>query len=193
MDLVDSSFAKRDGRDKGIAETHINQPRPFHVDFEKHVIELRAKAAILAAHPRGEHLDAEAERCQQLAKQSIELIAETATAPHNNLLEQQRDVEGYGAVQRNVEVFEWNGEQMLPMQSRGESQAMEAAAQSSLSGRGTRRHSCLHRQLVLQPACLQELGLRGQVEYKILQHQALAGGIRPQRQVSSRNAADRAG
>ena len=68
VDLIGTTGAKHDWIDKGVSEAHVHQPRLFQVNSQQHVIELRAKAAIVAAHPGREHLHIEAQCGEQFAK-----------------------------------------------------------------------------------------------------------------------------
>ena len=114
--LVGATGAKHDWIDKRVSESDVHQPWLFQVNPQQHVIELRAEATIVAAHSGRKHLNAKAEGSQQFAEKPVQFIAEAATMTPHDLVIKQSKVKTDRRLQSNIEVFERDRKQMLPVQ-----------------------------------------------------------------------------
>src|SRR5208283_2690669 len=113
--LIGASGAKQDWVDERDPKPNVHQPLVVECHLQQHVIEFRAKAAVIAPYASGQHLNAEAQRTEQFAKQAIELVTESAAMALDDLFMQQGNIEADRCPQRNIEVLERDGKQVLPV------------------------------------------------------------------------------
>ncbi len=80
------------------------------------MIELGAEAAARAPDAGREHGHLEAQRAQQRGEKAVQLVAEAAAPPHDDLVEQRSLVEHDRPAQPNVQVLEGNRQQVRQVQ-----------------------------------------------------------------------------
>ena len=81
------------------------------------MIEFRAESAIVTTHAGRQHRYPEAQRKQQGVEQPIQLIAEAAASPHDDLVVQALGFQDDGNRQSNIQIFEWNVMKMIAVQA----------------------------------------------------------------------------
>jgi len=98
---------ERKRTEKGISEPDVREPGTVvEVDAQPHVVEGNAEASVGTAHLSAQERRAEAELGQEPREGSVELVAESATASANDLVENLRWLQKDGNPAMDVEVLE---------------------------------------------------------------------------------------
>jgi hypothetical protein len=123
FDAVDSAlvnliagFIQQQRLVEGITESDIGQPRALQLNHERHVIEVGIEPALFVCDAGRELFHHEAQLAEQPAEETIQLIAEPSSSPFDDLIEQSLVFKDYRAPEMNIEIFEWHGQEVSPVE-----------------------------------------------------------------------------
>lgn len=100
---------------EAVAKAYVAKPGLRRLDQQRHMVEIRTKAAVRAPYARGKLGDMEIQAAEQRGKTAVQFVTKAPTMLAHDFVEDALFIKHDRALEVDIEILEGNGEQVRAM------------------------------------------------------------------------------